>query len=360
LKTNAAAAEHPNLPPERLSFPAYQGREFAAFDVSEALADMERWVDVESFATEKEMLADAVTRLEAGKVLAWFQSRSEFGQRALGARSILADPRVQSMRREINERVKQREWYRPLAPSVLDEHVGEWFEDLQSGENASPYMSLTAKVRREKAGLVPAICHVDGTARLQTVTASDNPLYHRLISLFHRRTGVPMVLNTSFNRKGQPIVETPSQAIATLVSGAGDIAHMYMGLHRITVKPFPLASGTLQDKQNGLTATAVEVYLAESCTNGAGLAVGAPRVQVADESGDVVWRTLPSPLHLAVLQVIRQGAGDGRAYPVRQLVGDVRNRLEHSAEDRKISAVEAALRWLYFQQFVSFDASFDV
>jgi hypothetical protein len=317
----------PSLPQKQQPFPAYQGRDFTADVIAEALADMEPWVDVQTFATEEEMLADAVMRLDEGKVLAWFQGRSEFGQRALGARSILADPRDLSMRRVINERVKQREWYRPLAPSVLDEHVGEWFEDLKSGENASPYMSLTAKVRPEKAHRVPAICHVDNTARLQTVTASE----------------------------GQPIVETPAQAIATLVSGGGDIAHMYMGRHRVTVKPFPLASGALKDKQNEVTATAAEVYLAESCTNGAGLAVGVPRVQVADANGEVAWRTLPTPLHLAVLQVIKQGAEDGDVYPVRQLLGDVQRRPELSAGDRKVKEVEEALRWLYLQQLVSFE-----
>jgi hypothetical protein len=348
-----APSAHPSLPPKQSHFPAYQGKEFSAEDIAEALEDAERWVDVQSFATEEEMLADAVTRLEEGKVLAWFQGRSEFGQRALGARSILADPRVAAMRRVINERVKQREWYRPLAPSVLDEHVGGWFEDMQSGDNASPYMSLTAKVRPEKVSQVPAICHVDNTARLQTVTATDNHLYHRLIILFHRRTGVPMVLNTSFNRKGQPIVETPAQAVATLVSGGGDISHLYMGLHRITVKPFPLNAGSLSAKDSVVKVAAAEVYLTESCTNGAGLAVGAPRVQVADESGEVMWRTLPSPLHLAVLQVIKQE--EGVLFPVSKLVRDLRRRPELAHEDRKSSAVLEVLRWLFFHQLVSFN-----
>ncbi len=99
--------------------------------------------------------------------------------------------------------------YRPLAPSVLDERAGDWFEGLSNGGNASPFMSITTNVRPEKCAEVPAVRHVDDSARLQTVSERDSPLYHRLISAFFRLTGVPMVLNTSFNRKGQPIVESP-------------------------------------------------------------------------------------------------------------------------------------------------------
>lgn len=116
---------------------------------------------------ELALIEDAATSLDEGKVIAWFQGRSEFGQRALGSRSILADPRREEVRRFVNERVKQREWWRPLAPSVLEEQATAWF-DIKSG-NSSPYMSITSSVIEEYRALVPAICHIDDSARLQVI-----------------------------------------------------------------------------------------------------------------------------------------------------------------------------------------------
>ncbi|WP_086771654.1 carbamoyltransferase family protein [Streptomyces bobili] len=147
--------------------------------------------------------------LAQGKLLGWFTGGSEFGPRALGHRSILADPRRAETKDIINARVKHREPFRPFAPAVLREHAADYFDlDIES-----PYMLIVAPVRPEKQGEVPAIVHVDGTARVQTVTAKDNGAYHELISHFHQLTGVPVVLNTSFNDNGQPIVETPQQAL---------------------------------------------------------------------------------------------------------------------------------------------------
>ena len=142
----------------------------------------------------------AIKEIELGGVVALYQGRSELGPRALGHRSILADPRKKGLVRFINEHVKKRESFRPFAPSVLAEYASEWFEtDKYNDENFSPFMSLTAIVKPQKRARIPAVTHVDGSSRLQTVTPQDEPLYHRLITKFYELTGVPMVLNTSFN-----------------------------------------------------------------------------------------------------------------------------------------------------------------
>jgi carbamoyltransferase len=159
------------------------------------------------------------------RVLGLYQGGSEFGPRALGHRSILADPRRAHMREWINARVKQREWFRPLAPAVLEERAGAWF-DLPG---PSPFMQFAAPVRPDMMAQVPAITHVDGTARLQTVGADDDPLLRNLLKGFEARTGVPILLNTSFNGKDEPIVETPREALA---------AFRRMPLHALAIPPF--------------------------------------------------------------------------------------------------------------------------
>lgn len=144
-----------------------------------------------------------------GKVVGLFQGRSEFGPRALGHRSILGDPRQAHMRDWINGKVKLREWFRPLAPVVLLDHADHYFNIA----NPSPFMQYAAPVRPDAATTVPAITHVDCTARLQTVGPADDPLLYTLLRAFQQRTGVPVLLNTSFNGKDEPIVETPAEAL---------------------------------------------------------------------------------------------------------------------------------------------------
>ncbi len=145
-----------------------------------------------------------------GRIVGWFQGRMEFGARALGNRSILADPRVAEMKERINARVKFREDFRPFAPAILDERRAEWF----SIDHPSPFMNMVLPFRAERRAFVPAVVHADGTGRLQTVTAEERPEFHALISAFHDLTGIPMVLNTSFNVQGEPIVNTPEEALA--------------------------------------------------------------------------------------------------------------------------------------------------
>ena len=154
-------------------------------------------------------LADAVAdHLATGKVVGWFQGRMEFGPRALGARSILASPTDPAMMQRLNE-LKDREDFRPVAPAVLEEEAGRYFD----GCTDSPFMMFVHHVMSDMADRVPAIRHIDGTARVQTVNRERSPLFHRLLERFHERTGVPVLVNTSFNTRGKPIVCTPQDAI---------------------------------------------------------------------------------------------------------------------------------------------------
>lgn len=175
--------------------------------------------------------AEAAAELIAsGKITSWFQGRAEAGPRALGNRSILADPRPAHMKDTINAEVKHREAFRPFAPSVLAERASEWFEHAYP----APFMLLVLPIKADKQPLIPAVNHVDGTGRLQTVTESSNPLYRRLIEGFERRTGVPMVLNTSFNDKGEPIVCSPADALRT---------YFGTGIDALVIGPYVLEKG---------------------------------------------------------------------------------------------------------------------
>jgi len=160
----------------------------------------------------------AAELLSQGKILGWYQGRMEFGPRALGSRSILADPRDPEMNAKVNNAVKFREWWRPFAPSLKKEAAGEYLESATD----SPFMILTAQVRPEKRNVIPSVTHVDGSARPQTVEKEINPLYWRLIDEFGKRTGVPVVMNTSFNLRGEAIVHTPTDAIRTFFSSGMD------------------------------------------------------------------------------------------------------------------------------------------
>jgi carbamoyltransferase len=157
---------------------------------------------------EEELSRRAAAIIADGKILGWFQGRAEWGPRALGNRSIVADPRRPEMKEILNRRIKHREVFRPFAPSILAEATGEYFEK----SHPSPFMTLAYSVRPEKRDKIPAPTHVDGTGRLQTVTREANPRYHALISAFRDLTGVPVVLNTSFN-DNEPIVCRPEEAI---------------------------------------------------------------------------------------------------------------------------------------------------
>ena len=157
---------------------------------------------------EDEIYKKTVEVLLSGGVVGWFQGAMEWGARALGNRSILADPTRSDMKDILNSKIKRRESFRPFAPSILREHVGQWFEI----DDDVPYMQKVYKIKQDKRQEIPAVCHVDGTGRLQTVTSQSNPRYYGLISRFHEITKVPMLLNTSFN-ENEPIVCSPQEAL---------------------------------------------------------------------------------------------------------------------------------------------------
>ena len=184
---------------------AYWGCESSNTDCLAAL----RTYGIEPISlSQSELLDTVVDALCDGKVVGWFQGRMEFGARALGNRSLLADPRRANMRDIINLKIKFREKFRPFAPSILEEEVGEYFEV----NSPAPFMEKVYKIRPEKRSLIPAVTHVDGTGRLQSVNRRTNRLYWELINTFAQRTGIPMLLNTSLN-ENEPIVRTPTEAI---------------------------------------------------------------------------------------------------------------------------------------------------
>jgi carbamoyltransferase len=167
---------------------------------------------------EPEDMADTVAGLIADQsIVCRFQGRSEFGPRALGARSILADPRSAAIKARLNT-LKGRQWWRPFGPSILAGHESDYFKS----PHVSPFMLFTLAVREEKLEAIPAVLHVDGTTRPQSVTKEANGSYHRLIERFYQKTGVPMVVNTSFNTAFEPIVETPRDAVATFLQVGAD------------------------------------------------------------------------------------------------------------------------------------------
>jgi carbamoyltransferase len=202
----------------------YLGPEPELAQIEAALADAQDLV-VERLRGRDAICERMLDLICAGKVVGLYQGRSEFGPRALGHRSILGNPRNGHIRDWINARVKQREWFRPLAPMVLEERAAEFFDV----PGPSPFMQFAAPVHPEMAAVVPAITHVDGTARLQTVGPGDDPLLRALLTGFDARTGVPVLLNTSFNGKDEPIVETPAEAVASF---------RRMPLHALAMPPF--------------------------------------------------------------------------------------------------------------------------
>jgi carbamoyltransferase len=192
---------------------SYWGPEFTEGRIRSALR--EREADLNRLGCEFEAIADdgrlcraVAEQIAEGKVVGWFQGRMEWGPRALGNRSIVADPRRPEMREILNAKIKRREAFRPFAPSIIEEAVGEYFNQ----NYPSPFMLMAYAVRPQKRSVIPATTHVDGTGRLQTVSERQNPLFYKLINEFGRKTGVPVLLNTSFN-ENEPVVCKPEEAL---------------------------------------------------------------------------------------------------------------------------------------------------
>jgi carbamoyltransferase len=192
---------------------AYWGPAYGEGEIDAAIAARTKELEaahcaLHRFDDEAELCRRTAERVAAGDVVGWFQGRMEWGPRALGNRSIVCDPRRGDMKRILNDKIKRRESFRPFAPSILREAVGEWFET----DYDVPFMLQVYQIREEKRAQIPAVTHVNGSGRLQSVTESQNARYYRLIAAFGALTGVPIVLNTSFN-ENEPVVNTPSEAL---------------------------------------------------------------------------------------------------------------------------------------------------
>ena len=207
----------------------YWGPQFDDADIVAAVAARKDEVEARqctrtNISTEQELCEWTASRIADGRVVGWFQGRMEWGARALGNRSILADPRRADMRDIINTRIKFRERFRPFAPSIAEEALDDYFVSAA----ADPFMLQVYPIRPERRANVPAITHVDGSGRVQTVSPRSNPRYYNLIKAFERQTGVPMLLNTSFN-ENEPIVLTPNQALDCFLRTRMDV--LVMGRH---------------------------------------------------------------------------------------------------------------------------------
>ncbi len=200
----------------------------------EVLATLTAWGDFLSFERVERIAGRTAQLLAEGSVVGWVQGRSEFGPRALGSRSIVADPRPLQNKERINQMVKKREGYRPFAPSVLEEHVADWFV-VPAGGQRFPFMIFVVPVRADKRELLGAITHVDGTARIQTVDRGPNARYWELIEEFRKITGVPMVLNTSFNNDVEPIVDSVQDAIVCFLTT--NLDRLVVGDYLVAKKP---------------------------------------------------------------------------------------------------------------------------
>lgn len=202
---------------------AYMGPEFADREIQ---AELDQSGLLYEMYSTRELTQRAACDIADGAVVGWFQGRMEFGPRALGNRSIVVDPRRVEMKDILNERIKKREPFRPFAPSILAEHVGDYFEQI----HPAPTMLMVYKVREEKRAEIPAVTHVDGSGRVQTVSREVNDLYYQLIADFNQLTGVPVILNTSFN-ENEPIVCTPREAIACFKKTRIDV--LYLGRYAV-------------------------------------------------------------------------------------------------------------------------------
>jgi carbamoyltransferase len=228
---------------------SYWGPEFSESDLVQALEtacpgfdpkagrEIQRHhaLEIRRHPDQAVLTQETARAIAAGEIVGWFQGRTEWGPRALGNRSILADPRRPEMKDVLNSRIKRREPFRPFAPSILEERVGDYFEESYP----DPFMIKVYPVRASKRAVIPAVTHVDGTGRLQTVSSTQNANYWRLLKAFEEETGVPVLLNTSFN-ENEPIVNTPAEAIACflrtrmdrLVIGPWDIRRRQSGAHQ--------------------------------------------------------------------------------------------------------------------------------
>jgi carbamoyltransferase len=208
-----------NQPRIKPIFKAYTGIKFTNEKIESLLK--QKGIGYIRYNTQEELIDKISDSLANGSVIGWFQGRAEFGPRALGNRSILVDPSRPDAKNLLNSKIKRRESFRPFAPSILEEYVPEFF----TYTDRAPFMEKVFPIKEEKRNTIPAVTHVDGTGRLQTVSREDNPKYYDLIDAFRKKTGVPLLLNTSFN-ENEPIVNTPEEALDCYLRTQMDILVM--------------------------------------------------------------------------------------------------------------------------------------
>ena len=262
------------------------GRTYSARDVDCAMTAVPAIHAAKSMTIAK----DLAMLLCTGKIVGWFVGRSELGPRSLGQRSILCDPRPQDIKQKLNDSVKRREGFRPFAPAILREHAQEWF-DVPANLIDSPFMLRVWTFRPDKAHLVPAVAHIDNTARVQTLTPYATPLLYEVVKLFFQHTGIPMVLNTSLNVAGEPIVETPEDALWCMLSTGLDCCAFE---DRIVYKR---TDTTLLDLSPQLSATAIFTE--------APIVGGRIVSQGTEKPGDLPWLKPVHPEHLRQLNAKR-------------------------------------------------------
>jgi carbamoyltransferase len=255
----------------------YHGRPYREEDVAQALAKRARFVRAESV---RDVTGAATRDISAGLFVGWFEGRSEFGPRALGCRSIVCDPRPPDMKARLNEAVKFREPFRPYAASVLAEHVDEYFDVVADDR----FMLTVAAVKPDRIDGIASVCHVDGTCRIQTVEPDHPGSYRKLVERFYAESGVPLVLNTSFNIRGEPIVESPDDAVRCFLSCNLDVLYL-CGLR---VTKALVADKTEDERLVPALAegTSLEVAIPNVCG-----AVGAPSYSCITRTGHVTELT---------------------------------------------------------------------
>lgn len=312
----------------RRAFPDSLGRRYSRAEINAATACVPGLRLCTSGRAE--VLTETVRRLQAGQLCGWFQEGSELGPRALGRRSILADPRHVKTRLDLNERVKERESFRPLAASILADQAPKWFD--VDGAATSPFMLRVWPVKASARDRIPAVVHIDGTARVHTVTEVDGA-YRQLIACFYKATGVPLLLNTSFNGPGEPIVETPEHALWCALQVGLD----FVVLHdRLVERDGSI--GSLLDLVPRLTATnyAVEIPLADGRFNSTAPSNANLAFRVTTPWGP---RTQLVPGHLLCLLEALDGKSNGW-----QLVEKLRGRIRDSDPERWLAKALARLR----------------
>jgi carbamoyltransferase len=222
---------NPRFGPTRMTAPLW-GPGFSQEQVRRALSERNDCI-VHQLSDSADLNREVASRLDRGEIVGWFQGRMEYGPRALGNRSILADPRDEQMRDKINALVKKREGFRPFAPIVTKEAASKYFDIQEGDEETFAHMLLVTQVRPQFRSLLPVVTHVDGSARVQTVSRENYPRLWELLRAFEDKTGLPILLNTSFNVKGQPIVRTPDEAVDTF---------LFAKLHVLVLHDFVVSS----------------------------------------------------------------------------------------------------------------------